>query len=197
MTVKFSLLVAGVGLVAATVLWYMNVIRPPKIINLQDLAPKEAVIGSSDPVYLRTLSAPDEIHRHILDGEFTIVYRMKDIPQSCIAPFEYSFLYYSRNVPKQREIDFADPGHDFNYGDAIIGDLPFRQLHFAGLGRSSCFVYYQKGGNNYPSSCLAAVNYSSGRTIWVGVTRQDARDLRKLRSLLSKHQFYDSGGRDC
>jgi len=196
-TIIFCLLAGLAGLVAASAVWYIYAIRPPKIINLQDLAPKEEVIESFDPVFLRTLSAPEAVRRHLLDGEFTIVYRMQDISQSCRVPFEFSFSYYSRTVPMKREIDFADPGQDFNYGDVIRGGLSFRQLHFAGLGPNSCFVNYQQGGKNYPSSCLAVVNYASGKIIWVGVTRREARDLRKLRSILSNHQYDDSGERDC
>jgi hypothetical protein len=111
-TIIFFLLAGGEGLFAASGVWYINAIKPPKIINLQDLAPKEEVIESLDPVFLRTLSAPEAIRRHLLDGEFAIAYRLQDISQSCRSRFESSFSYYSRTVPMKREIDFADPGHD-------------------------------------------------------------------------------------
>jgi hypothetical protein len=198
-TIIFCLLAGVAGLFAASGIWYINAIKPPKIISLQDLAPKEEVIESLDPVFLRTLSAPEAIRRHLLDGEFTIAYRMQDISQSCRAPFESSFSYYSRTVPMKREIDFADPGQDFNYGDAIRGVLPFRQLHFGGLGPNSCFIYYQQGGRIYPSSCLAVMDYTSGKAIWVGVVTggRAARNFRELRAVFSQHKFYDSGERDC
>jgi hypothetical protein len=124
---------------------------------------------------------------------------MQDISQSCKAPFESSFSFYSRTVPKKREIDFADPGQDFNYGDAVRGGLPFRQLHFAGLGSNSCFIYYQQGGRIYPSSCLAVMKYSGGKTIWVGVVAggRAARNFRELQADFSQNKFHDSGERDC
>ena len=200
MTVKVTLLIAGLTCLAACGVWYVKVIRQPKAIDLlQELAKKEKEeeVISLDPIYLKTLSAPGATRSHLLDGAFSIVYRMQDIPPSCRAPFESSFSYYTQTVPMKREIDLADPGQDFNYGDVILEGLSFRQLHFAGLGPNSCFVYYQQGGKNYPSSCLAVVNYASGKTIWVGMTRREARDLRKLRSILSNHQFDDSGERDC
>ena len=66
-----------------------------------------------------SLSTSDANRGHLLDGAFSIVNRMRDIPPNCRAPFESSFSYYSRTIPKEREIDFADPGQDFNYGDAV------------------------------------------------------------------------------
>jgi hypothetical protein len=198
-TTIFCLLAGVAGLFAVSGVWYINAIKPPKIINLQDLAPKEEVIESLDPVYLKTLSAPEPVRRHLLDGEFTIVYRMQDISQRCRAPFESSFLRFSRTVPKKPGIDFADPGQDFNYGDSIIEGLPFRQLHFAGLGRNSCFIYYQQGGRIYPSSCLAVMEYVGGKAIWVGVVAggKAARNFRELRAVFFQHKYYDSGERDC
>jgi hypothetical protein len=201
-TVKLSLLIAGLGFIAACGVWYMKAIRQPRAIDLRgELAKKEKAeeLESPDPVYLSTLSASDATRSHLLDGDFTIVYRMQDIPQSCRVPFESSFSFYSRTVPKKREIDFADPGKDFNYGDALKEGLPFRQLHFAGLGPNSCFIYYQQGGRIYPSSCLAVMKYSGGKAIWVGVVAggSAARNFRELRADFSQNKFHDSGQRDC
>jgi|HubBroStandDraft_4_1064222.scaffolds.fasta_scaffold25857_1 hypothetical protein len=200
--VKFSLLIAGLALVAPCGVWYVKVIRQPKAIDLlQELAKKEKEADeiSPDPVYLKTLPASDSFRSHLLDGEFTIVNRMQDISQGCRAPFESSFSYYSRTVPKKRKIDFADPGQDFNYGDAVRDGVPFRQLHFAGLGPNSCFIYYQQGGRIYPSTCLAVMDYSGGKVIWVGVVSggRAARNFRELRAVFSQHKFSDSGGLDC
>ena len=200
--VKFSPLVAGLAFVAASGVLYVKVIRQSKAIDLlQELSKKEKEEGvkSPDPVYLNTLAESDAIRSHLLDGEFTIVYRMEDVSQGCRMPFESSFSYYSRTVPKKREIDFADPGQDFNYGDAIREGLPFRQLHFAGLGSNSCFIYYQQGGRIYPSSCLAVMHYADGRAIWVGVVAggRAARSFRELRAVFSQHSFSDSGEPDC
>jgi hypothetical protein len=201
-TVKLSLVIAGLAFVAACGVWYVKVIRQPKAIDLlQELAKKEKEeeVISLDPIYLNTLSAPDATRSHLLDGAFSIVYRMQDIPPSCRAPFESSFSYYSRTVQKKREIDFADPGHDFNYGDAVREGLSFRQLHFAGLGPNSCFIYYQQGGRIYPSSCLAVMDNAGGKAIWVGVVAggRAARNFRELRAVFSQNKFHDSGERDC
>ncbi len=200
--VKFSLLIAGLAFVAACSVWYVKVIRQPKAIDLlQELAKKEKAEEeiSPDPVYLNTLPASDAFRSDLLDGEFTIVYRMQDISQGCRVSFESSFSYYSRTVPKKREIDFADPGQDFNYGDAVREGLPFRQLHFAGLGPNSCFIYYQQGGRIYPSSCLAVMHYVDGKAIWVGVVAggRAARNFRELRAVFSQHKFSESGEPDC
>lgn len=197
-TTKLSLLLAGVGLVVLLGVWYTTAFRSPNEISLQELAKPEGAVKSPDPVYLSTLSAPEAIRDHLLDGSFRIVYQMQDISGSCGASFYSSFARFSKIVPKNEgEVDFANPGQDFNYGDALVGGLPFRRLHFAGLGPKSCFVFYQQGGRNYPSSCLAVVQYSSGKTVWVGSTRENARDLRQLRFLLIKNQFDDKSGPVC
>jgi hypothetical protein len=200
--VKFSLLAAGLAFVPACGVWYVKVIRQPKAIDLlQELAKKEKEADeiSLDPVYLNTLSASNAFRSHLLDGEFAIVNRMQDISRGCRAPFESSFSHYSRTAPKKRGIDFADPGQDFNYGDAVRGGVPFRQLHFAGLGPNSCFIYYQQGGRIYPSTCLAVMDYADGKAIWVGVVSggRAARNFRELRAVFSQHRFSDSGGPDC
>lgn len=201
-TAKLSLVIAGLGFAAACGVWYMKAVGQPSTIDLRgEPAKKEKAeeLKSPDPVFLKTLSAPDATRSHLLDRDFAIVYRMQDIPRSCSAPFESSFLFYSRTVPKKREINFADPGQDFNYGDALREGLPFRQLHFAGLGSDSCFIYYQQGGRIYPSSCLAVMKYSGGNAIWVGVVAggNAARNFRKLRAVFSQHSFSDSGEPDC
>jgi hypothetical protein len=199
--VLLALLLAGLAVVAVCGVWYVTVIRQPKAIDLlQELAKKEKEeVKSPDPVYLNTLAESDAIRSHLLDGEFIIVYRMEDVSQGCRMPFESSFSYYSRTVPKKREIDFADPGQDFNYGDSIIEGLPFRQLHFAGLGPNSCFIYYQQGGRIYPSSCLAVMHYADVRAIWVGIVAggRAARNFRELRAVFSQRGFSDSGEPDC
>jgi len=201
-TVKLTLLIAGLVFLATYGFWYVKVIKQPKAIDLlQELAKKqkEEEVKSPDPIYLNTLSAPEATRSHLLDGAFSIVYRMQDIPPRCRTPFESSFSYYSWRVPMKREIDFADPGQDFNYGDAVREALPFRQLHFAGLGPNSCFIYYQQGGRIYPSTCLAVIQYAVGKAIWVGVVSggRAARNFRKLRAVFSEHKFSDSGEPDC
>jgi hypothetical protein len=199
---KVSLLLAGLGFVAMCSVLYVKVIRQPNAIDLlQELAKKEKEeeVNSPDPVYLNTLPASDAVRSYLLDDEFKIVYQMHDVSQGCLEPFESSFSYYSLTAPKKREIDFADPGQDFNYGDAIRRGLPFRQLHFAGLGSNSCFIYYQQGGRIYPSSCLAVMHYADGKAFWVGVLAggNPARNFRELRTVFSRHDFSDSGEPDC
>ena len=139
---------------------------------------QDRVTGKPDPTQLRTLSASDAIRRHLLDGDFAIAHRMQDIPADCSVVFA------------------ADPGQEFNNGDAIIKGLPYRQLHFAGVGPKSCFMYYQRGGATY-SSCLAILDRATVKIVWLGVTRKNGANLDDLRSLLSRHQFDDTGGPDC
>ena len=178
-TVIFFLLAGVAGLFAACGIGYFKVIRPPKVIDLQQFAKKIDVDEPLDLARLRTVSVSDAIRGHLLDGEFAISHRMQDIPSDC------------------RVVFAANPGQEFNYGDVIIKGLPYRQLRFAGVSPKSCFMYYQRGGNNYPSSCLAVLDRARGKIIWLGVTRKNAANLRDLRSLLSLHRFDDTGGPDC
>ncbi len=199
---KFSLLVAGLALVAACGVLYMKAIRQPKATDLlQELAKKEKEEGliSPDPIYLNTLPASGPFRGQLFEGKFRIVYRMQDISHGCRMPFESSFSYYSRTVPKKREIDVADPGQDFNYGDVVREALPFRELHFAGLGSESCFIYYQQGGRIYPSSCLAVIRYGSRKAMWVGVVAggRAARNFRELQVTFSQNKFSDSVEPNC
>jgi hypothetical protein len=125
------------------------------------------------------MSAPDAVRGHLLDGDFTIAHSMQDIPGDC------------------RVVFAANPGQRFNHGDAIIEGLPYLQLHFSGVNPRSCFMYYQRGGNNFPSSCLAVLDRAKGKIIWLGVTRKNAVNFHDLRSLLSRRQFDEMGGAEC
>lgn len=195
---KISLLVVGLGFIVAFGTWYAKAIRPPKEINLQEIAKRQDLPAPDpDPVHMSTSPASDAIHGHLLDGDFAIIHRMRKLSDGCRVAFESSFVSSSVTGRSSGEIDFADPDQDFNYGDVIREGLPFRQLHFAGLGPKSCFVYYERGGQDYASSCLAVVLYAGGRTIWVGVTHKKAHNLRELRSLFLNHKFEDASGRDC
>ena len=178
-SIIYSLLAGIAAAFSAFGAWYFEAIRQPKVVDLKHFARKTEDSELFDSVQLRTLSVPDAIRRHLLDGDFAIAHRMQDIPGDCTV------------------VSAANPGQDVNYGDSIVEGLPYRQLHFAGIRPKSCFMFYQRGGNNYPSSCLAILDRLSGKIIWLGVTRKDGANLQDLRWLLSRHQFDDTGEPDC
>jgi len=197
-TAKVALLVAGAGFLALCGIWYMNVLRSPKGLNQGELGNKHEGPKHPDPVHLNTLEASDAARGHALDGDFKIVYRMQDISENCRAVFDSSFLNDSGTIPtKREEIGFADPGQPAQYGDSLIPGAPFRQLLFAGQGQKSCFIYYQHGGQNHPSYCLAEMDHTDRKMIWVGEARQKADGIEELRSMLSRGQFVDTNGPVC
>jgi hypothetical protein len=195
--VKVSLLVGGLVFVGVCVFGYIEFIRPPKVVNLAGLGNKHEVEEDPDRVHLSAVAAPAAIRDHLLDADFRVVYRMQDISEDCISIFDSSFLNNSRTVPKKEEIRFADPGQPAQYGDSLIPDAPFRQLVFAGQGPRTCFVYYEHGGENHPSYCLALMDQADRKTMWVGEVRKKAESLVELRSFLSENQFDDTVGPGC
>jgi hypothetical protein len=66
--------------------------------------------------------------RHIIDGTFSIVKKMKDIPQNCSDTFLGSFVNVSQSGASVGQTVIADPQQDFESTDAIRGGLPFRRL---------------------------------------------------------------------
>jgi len=142
---------------------------------------------------LKTFAVPNDIRVHLLEGNFTIVRHMKDIPNSCTTIFESSFLTHSGSHASPGEIKFANPGEAFQASDNIVDpDLPFRRLEFAGLGATRCFIYYQQGGK--PSSfCLAVMDYANQKTVFVGEgeVRGPAKNLDDLRRMMLRRQFRD------
>jgi hypothetical protein len=49
----------------------------------------------------------------------------------------------------------------------------------------------------YPSYCLAIIDTSSPHAIWVGESRNNARTVQDLRSMLLRSEFSDTAGPVC
>ena len=199
-TTTFFLLAGVTGLLAACGIWYVKAIRTPEIVDLQKIDKNrvpERVEMPQDTVHLDSTHGINLVRSHLLDGNFKSVYRVQDVSQSCWSAFNSSFVSNPGTISQGLEVPFADPGQPAQYGDSIIPDAPFRQLVFAGQGPKTCFVYFQHGGVNHPSYCLAVLDNASGKLIWVGEAREKGRNLRELRSLLSTHQFDDTSGSKC
>jgi len=167
--------------------------EPPKVSDKRQLPPDQP----PDPIHLATTSAKGVDSRHVIDGDFTVVKRMTEISEGCRVIFESSFINISGSSASAGQVIFADPGQDFETTDAIRGGLPFRRLVLAGLGSNTCFVYFERGGTMYPSSCLAVMDYSQKRTIWVGEARKKVWSMNQLRSMLSEGDFRDNAGPAC
>jgi hypothetical protein len=198
-TTKIWVLAGVAGLFAISALWYIRAIRTPETVDLRKFGNQRDsgwVDMPQDDVHLNEIPMANTASGHQLDGDFKTVYRVSDISRSCWNSFNSSFV---SNLGKNLngEVPFADPGQPAQYGDSLIPDAPFRQLVFAGQSPRTCFVYFQHGGVNHPSYCLAVMDNAIGKPIWAGEVRKKVRNLRELRSLLSTHQFDDTSGPNC
>jgi hypothetical protein len=122
---------------------------------------------------------------------------MSNIPGGCGTPFAASFIATSDLQMRLDGIHFADPGEPFQESDHIRPGLPFRRLLFAGVGTTNCFIHYQSGGKMYPMFCLAVVDQTTHKTIWVGESKIGASDLEELRKMLRVSKFNDLAGPGC
>jgi hypothetical protein len=151
------------------------------------------------PVHLNTVHMRPGARRHLLDGKFTVVTRMRDITDPCKEIFESSFIRTFTRSPAPKElINFADPGQDFWWSDAGREGLSQRRLVFAGLGTKSCFIHYERGGGpSYPIGCLAIIDYTQHKTVWVGVYDKNVRNFKTLRKIFVEGHFNDTYGPGC
>ena len=199
-TIKICVLAGVVGLLAICGFWYIRAIRTPEVVDLQKIDKERQAKDlefDPDPVHLDAIQAPNSVRSHLFDGNFKIVYQMRDMSQNCWNSLNSSFVSNPKAISKSGDVPFADPGQPAQYGDSLIPDAPFRQLVFAGQGPRTCFVYFRHGGVNHPSYCLAVFDDATRKPIWVGEARVKVRNLRELRSLLSRNQFYDKRGPQC
>jgi hypothetical protein len=180
---------AGIGLLAMVFgfkVW--NSLRQP-IPPLE--FPKQEIPDIPGSFYLRNVPTLDDVH--LLDGDFKIVRRVNEIPDTCMSPFESLFVTINGLHAKPGEVRFANPGEPFNWSDNVVEGLPFRRLEFAGFSPAECFVHYQSGGM-FPLFCLAVIDTASHK-IRVGEYRKAGKDLRELRRMLLQRRFRD--GRGC
>jgi hypothetical protein len=199
-TTTFILLASVAGLLVACGIWYINAIRTPEVVDLQKIDKErhaKELEFDPDPVHLDAMQVRNSERSHLLDGNFKIVFRMRDMSQSCWNSLNSSFVSNPKAISKSGDVPFADPGQPAQYGDSLKPDAPFRRLVFAGEGPRTCFVYFRHGGVNHPSYCLAVFDDTTRKPIWVGEARVQVRNLPELRSLLSKNQFDDKSGPQC
>jgi hypothetical protein len=198
--IKICVLTGVAGLFAICGFWCIRAFRTPEAVDLQKIdKERQAKDLEFDPdtVHLDAIHVPNSIRDHLFDGNFKIVFRMRDMSQSCWNSLNSSFVGNPKAISKSGDVPFADPGQPAQYGDALIPDAPFRQFVFAGQGPGTCFVYFQHGGANHPSYCLAVFDDAARKPIWVGEARVKVRNLHELRSLLSRNEFYDKSGPLC
>lgn len=150
-----------------------------------------------DQVRLSTIPGTGSFRESLLGADFSVVNRLGEVPEGCKGIFRSAFVTPAGSPSSAALIQVADPNQPFNSTDDVTTGLPFRRLIFAGLSHQSCFIYYERGGSMYPSSCLAVIDYAQQKSVWIGESRKKARNLDDLRFMLSNGDFQDNEGPVC
>jgi len=184
--------IVALGLFVVTTIGYKLAVRgksaPPIPILRQS---KENLQRRGEGTVLNTMSLPSDERRHLLDGNFDVVRITDKIANNCRYTFDSSV------APGSGAIELANPGQIFQFSDALIKDAPYRRLEFAGSAPNRCFLYYQHGGTMYPRFCLAVMDNSNRKILWVGVARKRAANVQELREMLLREDFDDKSGPEC
>ncbi|MBZ5700713.1 MAG: hypothetical protein LAN84_02570 [Acidobacteriia bacterium] len=146
---------------------------------------------------LYTTSVSDSLRVRLLDGEFSVLPAVNEIPQDCRSTFNSAFTYPHVTTAESKKIELANPDEMFQDSDALVPGLPFRRLVFAGARSDRCFIYYQHGGTMYPRFCLAVMDNIHGKMLWVGESRKQARHLEELRLMLLRNDFLGTTEPTC
>ncbi len=113
-----------------------------------------------------------------LDGDFTVINKMRALPPVIIGNF---------TEPDGNRLTIADPGREFRAGDVVYdASIPRTRLIFAGMQSSKCFVHYEQGGWGL-SFVLAFFRLGASNSIepvWVGYCNRPATSLAELRSMI-------------
>ena len=107
-------------------------------------------------------SPPKAEKENDLDGDFKILTRVEQLPESVKTAFAA--------LMHQPQFEMADPGRDFQVTDVITHQgLPRRRLIFAGLSDRECFIHYETGGRGHSFDLVVFSNAPSGATlVWSG-----------------------------
>jgi hypothetical protein len=190
-------ILAGVVLAISGIFAFIIEHRTARELSPAELRVQRIPAKHPDSPVLKTKPAPGAIRDRLLAGNFMIVRRTQDIPESCREIFDSSFVEADGAMRKGARVAIANPSEPFQSSDKLMPGRPFRRLLFAGLGSQTCLIYYQHGGGMTPRYCLAVMGYETASTLWVGESRKGARSLDDLRHLLSRHLFDDTGGPAC
>jgi hypothetical protein len=184
-------LVAVLGATYRKTLW--ATIEEPKLSGKPQAPPSQ----TPDAIHMVLTSASEKDFRYVFEGNITVVKRMSEISEECRGILQSSFVRPAAAGTSPEQVVIADPGQEFEATDAIQGGLPFRRLVFAGLGSKACFVYFERGGAMYPSSCLAVIDYAQRKALWIGEARKKVWTFEELRSMVFRGAFSDNAGPVC
>ena len=170
----------------ALVAYVLSLKRPPtpEVRPAQPAPPPRDEPEKSDPPVHQKLSAAEKAH--ILDGEFTIKYKVDHLPDS----LKYAFA----RLAKMPEFRMANPGEKYLEGDVVIDPgLPWRRLIFAGISKDKFFIHYEKGGRAHTIyTAIFDVGPEGKVSFLLAGPGTRAADLTQLRALVLSKQFADS-----
>ena len=146
---------------------------------------------------LATVAASGVNRESLLSGDYSLFFRFRDLSEECKTGFLSSFI--PGEAGKISSADIADPGSPFQSSDALVEGLPYRRLIFAGQKPGRCFIYYQHGGTMYPRWCLAVLDESNRKPLWIGmqIGSPPAQDIDELRAHLLGGVFRNDSGPVC
>ncbi len=194
---KLSAVILLVVVFAGVSVYFKRRVELGRQTALSTLEKKQVVPVEPDPLSLSTVSISNTVRSQILAGNFSLFYSVADISAGCEGAFQSSFVTSVASGAVKTKVQMSDPSEPFNWSDKVTSGLAFRRLIFAGLGAKTCFIYYERGGSTYPSSCLAVMDYAQDKSIWVAEFRKKAATLNDLRSMISEEQFKDTQGPVC
>jgi hypothetical protein len=124
--------------------------------------------------------------QHILDGPFTAVMTIEDMPVLVKQAFA--------KITGESSFALANPGQKFQVTDVVTErGLPRRRLIFAGARGDEWFVHYEMGGIGH-SYCVVLFKVGlQGRVqfVWGGAGFRSAETLDQLRKMVASGQFSD------
>lgn len=166
------------------VAYVMSLKRPPtsEVRPAQPTAAPSEGLQKKDSTAAHKLSAAEKAH--ILDGDFTIEYKVDRLPDSLKSAFA--------RLAKQPEFKMANPDEKFEATDYISDpELPTRRLIFAGVSKNRYFIHYEHGGRGYHHDVVVFDVNPDGKVSFLGSGSGRAKDLAQLRALVSSKSFGD------
>ena len=141
-------------------------------------APQPVTSTHGSPVRLSV-----EERRHILDGNYTFIAHVADLPASVKATFAGEHFV------------MADPGEEYQSTDALLPwkRLPSRRLVLAGCANARCFLHYEKGGMGH-GYYVVVFDLEAGTASfrWGAAAFKPSLDLATLRSRIQSGEFDDA-----
>ena len=143
------------------------------------------LVGTGNAGLSSEALSPVDARRELLEREFTIVTRTKEIPE----PVRVLLAALTKTDGQV----LAEPGAKYQETDVVAEPgLPLRRLIFAGNGKGVYFLNYERGGIAH-SQHVAVFEFVPGRIslVWRAILDKRADNLKDLRDAIRKHQYRD------